>query len=206
MASAVTIGNAAVEAARESGHLGCWANMLCLLNVAEMASGDPVGAVAHAEQAVEVARESPATSVLLYPLFMLSSALMQVDPSRSLAAAEECIRLDQTHRRAWATLCGAPAATIRVNRGEIATGLVHWREVLQQLHWSGEVFHISLLLPARADSIARSPLDRLVRRPPGIRQPRRSARANPLKPGQGGSSRTPCTRNARGLAIGLNHA
>jgi hypothetical protein len=27
-----------------------------------------------------------------------------------------------------------------------------------------------------------------------------------LKPGQGGSSRTPCTRNARGLAIGLSDA
>ena len=34
-------------------------------------------------------------------------------------------------------------------------GLLLWRDLLQQLHWSGEIFHISLQLPSLADSIAR---------------------------------------------------
>ena len=155
-AAAVSIGTAAVEQARQVGDRACWANMLCLLSVAEMGLGDdPVGALAQAEEAVEVARQSPATSALLYPLMMLSGALQHVDPDRALAAAEECIRLDQTHRKAWSTLCAGSAATLRLEHGDVVNGLVSWRDVLQQLHWSGEVFHISLLLPNLANSIAR---------------------------------------------------
>jgi hypothetical protein len=85
---------------------------------------------------------------------MLSGALMFTDPERALAAAEECISLDQTHRKAWSTLCAGPAATLRFERGEIHAGLVIWRDFLRQLHWAGEVFHISLMLPALANSVA----------------------------------------------------
>ena len=155
-ASAVSIGNAAVEAARRADDRGCWSFMLGLLYVAEMGLGaDPVRAVTHAEEAVEVARHSPGTSALLYPLAVLSGAILRTDPDRALAAAEECVRLDQTHRKAWSRLCGASAATLRLDRGEVATGLLLWRDLLQQLHWSGEIFHISLQLPSLADSIAR---------------------------------------------------
>jgi predicted ATPase/class 3 adenylate cyclase/DNA-binding SARP family transcriptional activator len=154
-ASAVSIGNAAVEAARRADDRGCWSFMLGLLYIAEMGLGtDPIRALAHVEEAVEVARHSPGTSALLYPLAVLSGAILRTDPDRALAAAEECVRLDQTHRKAWSRLCAAPAATLRLDRGELATGLLLWRDLLQQLHWSGEIFHISLQLPSLADSIA----------------------------------------------------
>jgi hypothetical protein len=116
---------------------------------------DPTRALAHVEEAVAVARHSPGTSALLYPLAVLSGAILRTDPDRALAAADECVRLDQTHRKAWSRLCTASAATLRLDRGEVATGLLLWRDLLQQLHWSGEVFHISLQLPSLADSIAR---------------------------------------------------
>ena len=38
--------------------------------------------------------------------------------------------------------------------GEVEPGLVLWRDVLRQLHWSGEIFHISLQLPNLAESLA----------------------------------------------------
>jgi predicted ATPase/class 3 adenylate cyclase len=153
--SAVSIGNAAVDAARQSGDLACWAAMLCLLYVAEMGCGDdPLHAQSHVEEAVEVARQSAATSALLYPLMILSGALLHTDPDRALAAAEECIRLDQTHRKAWSRLCAGSAATLQLERGDITNGLLGYRDFLHQLHWSGEVFHISLALPSLADSLA----------------------------------------------------
>jgi hypothetical protein len=129
--------------------------MLCLLYVAEMGLGtDPEEALAHVEEAVDVARQSPATSALLYPLAVLSGAILRIDPDRALAAAEECARIDQTHRKAWSRLCVTSAATLRLDRGEVATGLLLWRDLLQELHWSGELFHISLQLPSLGDSIA----------------------------------------------------
>jgi len=71
-----------------------------------------------------------------------------------LAAAEECVRLVQTQRKAWSTVCEGSVAKLRVNRGEVATGLRLWRDVLQRLHWSGELGQISIQLPNLADSIA----------------------------------------------------
>ena len=153
--AAIVHGKAAVEAARQAGDLACWASMLGLLYVAEAGLGeDPDGALAHAEEAVAVARQSPATSALLNPLMMLSGALLRIDPDRAVATAEECIRLDRTYRKAWSTICVAYAATVRLETGEVEPGLVLWRDVLRQLHWSGEIFHISLQLPNLAESLA----------------------------------------------------
>jgi predicted ATPase len=160
-ASAVSIGNVAVEAARTADDRGCWSFMLSFLYIAEMGLGtDPERALAHIEEAVDVARHSPATSALLYPLLMLSGSMLRIDPDRALAAAEECVRLDQTHAKSWSKLCAVSVAALRLERGEVATGLQLWRDLLQQLHWSGELFHISLQLPNLADSIA--PTDPLV--------------------------------------------
>ena len=83
-------------------------------------------------------------------------ASLRSDPDRALAAAEECIRLDQTHRKAWSTLSEGSAATLRVDRGEVATGLRLLHDVLRRLHWSGELFYLSMQLPGLADSIAGS--------------------------------------------------
>ena len=117
--AAIVHGKAAVEAARQAGDLACWASMLGLLYVAEAGLGeDPDGALAHAEEAVAVARQSPATSALLNPLMMLSGALLRIDPDRAVATADECIRLDRTYRKAWSTICVAYAATVRLEAGE----------------------------------------------------------------------------------------
>jgi tetratricopeptide (TPR) repeat protein len=153
LAAAVAIGEAAVEQARRPNHPGCLSFMLSLLALAELGV-DPVRALTHAEEAVDVARRSPAPSMLIYPLCQLSIAAQQNDPDRALAAAEECVRLDQTHRKAWSTLSEGSAAKLRVERGELATGLRLWRDVLLRLHWSGEVAYLSLQLPGLADSIA----------------------------------------------------
>ncbi len=153
LASAIAIGEAAVEQARRANHPGCLSFMLSLLALAELGV-DPVRALTHAEEAVDVARRSPATSMLIYPLCQLSLAAQQNDPDRALAAAEECVRLDQTHRKAWSTLSEGSAAKLRVDRGELDTGLRLWRDVLLRLHWSGEVAYLSMQLPSLADSIA----------------------------------------------------
>ena len=92
--------------------------------------------------------------MLIYPLCQLSLVAQQRDPDRALAAAEESIRLDQTHRKAWSTLSEGSAAKLRVDRGDLATGLRLWRDVLRRLHWSGELGYLSLQLPSLADSIA----------------------------------------------------
>jgi hypothetical protein len=89
-----------------------------------------------------------------FSLLMLSGALLRIDPDRAVATAEECIRLDRTYRKAWSTICVAYAATVRLEAGEVEPGLVLWRDVLRQLHWSGEIFHISLQLPNLAESLA----------------------------------------------------
>src|SRR5204863_1639791 len=119
--AAVSFGEAAVEAARQADDRACRANMLALLYMAEVGLGaDLERALTHAEQAVEVARPSPATSVLLHRLMILAVAFRSVDPDRALAAAEECIRLDRTNRKAWSTLCVGVEATVRLDRGEVA--------------------------------------------------------------------------------------
>ena len=101
------------------GHLSF---LLSLLALAEIAV-DPEPALAHVEEAVAVARACPATSALVYPLCQLSvvSGRPARDPDRALAAAEECIRLDRSHRKVWSTLSEFAAARLRVDRGEVAS-------------------------------------------------------------------------------------
>ena len=90
--------------------------MLGLLTLVEI-HVEPTQALVHAREAVEVARRSGATSALINPLAMVAAAGQQLDPDEALAAAEECIRLDQTHRKAWAAMSVGTAARLRSNEG-----------------------------------------------------------------------------------------
>ena len=90
----------------------------------------------------------------LRAVHMLGIAALRPDPDLALAAAEECIRLDQSHRKLWSTLSAGTAAMLRVNRGEVATGFRLFNDHLHRLHWSGEVFNIATQLPGIAEYIA----------------------------------------------------
>ena len=155
LASCIAIGRAGVEQARHAGDPRLLSYLLSLLALGEI-TVDPTLALAHAEEAVEVARTSPATSALIYPLCQLSVVLVSLrgDPDRALAVAEESIALDRTHRRAWSTLSEGSAARLRVDRGEVATGLRLLNDVLRRLDWSGELGYLSMQLPGLADAIA----------------------------------------------------
>jgi hypothetical protein len=129
--------------------------MLSVLALTE--SGVDQGqAVNDAEEAVAIARRSPATSALIYPLSILAVVLaaQQRDPEGALAAAEECIQLDRTQRKSWSTLSEGQVAKIRVDRGELATGLRLWRDVLHRFDWAGELGQLTIQLAALGNSIA----------------------------------------------------
>jgi hypothetical protein len=150
-ASAVSIGHAAAEQERRAdndryvsfmlGHAALTGSVV-----------DPVQALRDAEDAVATARRCQATSALLYPLMVLSLAAS--DPDRALEAADECVRLDQTHRKLWSTNCEGPAAKLRFGRGNRADGLHLWKDQFSRLYWSGERGQPSMALGPMADSIA----------------------------------------------------
>ena len=129
-----------------------------MLSILALVEGgiDHAQAVIDAEEAVAIARRSPATSTLIYPLFILAVVLsaQQRDPDRALAAAEECIHLDHTQRKTWSTVSEGQVAKIRIDRGELATGLRLWRDVLRRLDWSGELGQLAIQIPNLANSIA----------------------------------------------------
>jgi hypothetical protein len=137
-------------------HAGSWAFVSYSLALLALAEGavDPTQALADADAAVAVARRSSAASQRILPLFALSMVAQQSNPDRALDAADECIRLDRTHRKVWSGNCIGSAAKLHVDRGEIASGLRLWREMTQRLDWSGEMGQMTLLLPALADSLA----------------------------------------------------
>jgi hypothetical protein len=116
---------------------------------------DPAAALAPAEEAVDIARTIPAPSALVYPLCMLSVVLRVEgsDPDRALAAAEECIRLDRSHRKLWTTTSEGTAAMLRVDRGELAAGLRLWSDVLHRFDWAGEVGSLSVQLVGAAAAL-----------------------------------------------------
>jgi predicted ATPase/class 3 adenylate cyclase/DNA-binding winged helix-turn-helix (wHTH) protein len=155
LAGGISIGLAGVERMRRVGDPRSLSYLLSQLSLCELGV-DPVRSLAHAEEAVEVARACAATSALVLPLCQLSIVLevTRSDPERALAAAEESIRLDRSHRRVWSTLSQGSAAKLRVKRGEVATGLRLWSEALHRLDWSGEVGPLTMQLPALADVIA----------------------------------------------------
>jgi hypothetical protein len=129
--------------------------MLSVLALVE--SGvDQRQAVKDVEEAVAIARRSPATSALIYPLSILTVVLaaQQRDPEGALAAAEECIHLDLTQRKSWSTMSEGQVAKIRVDRGELAAGLRLWRDVLRRFDWAGEHGQLTIQLAALGNSIA----------------------------------------------------
>jgi hypothetical protein len=150
---AISFANASVERAQRADNPRMLAYMLGLLTLVEM-NLDPARALVHAREAVEVARRDQATSTLINPLAMMAAAAQSLDPDEALAAAEECIRLDHTHRKAWATMSAGMAAKLRVERGELVTGLEQWRDALHRLDWSGDAFFLAGQLAGLADAIA----------------------------------------------------
>jgi predicted ATPase/class 3 adenylate cyclase/DNA-binding SARP family transcriptional activator len=157
LAGGMAIGRAGVERARGEDNPRGLAFLLSLLAFGEMAL-DPDQALAHVEEAVEIARACRATSALVYPLCQLSVVLADrgtdADRDRALAAAEECIRLDRSHRKVWSTLSEFAAAKLRVDRGEFVEGLRLWSDVLHRLDWAGEVAYFTMQLPALAEATA----------------------------------------------------
>ena len=124
-----------------------------LLAMAE-ARIDPRSALVHAEESVDVARQTPATSRLIFPLAIFTLAARAFDTDRALAAAEECDRIDRTDRRTYSGACQGMAAKIQIERGVFSAGLERWRDVLRRFEWSGELGQISMQLPGLADAIA----------------------------------------------------
>ena len=155
LAGGIAIGRAGVERARAANDPRLLSFLLSLLSLAEIAV-DPTAALAHVEEAVEIARSFPAPSALVYPLCQLSIVLRAVadDPDRALAAAEECIRLDRSHRKVWTTISEGAAAMLRIDREELASGLRVWADVLHRFDWSGEVGYLSMQLPGGAEALA----------------------------------------------------
>jgi predicted ATPase/class 3 adenylate cyclase len=154
-ATAISIGRTAVEHARRAANPRWLSLMLSVLALVESGS-DQGQAVNDVEEAVAIARRSPATSALIYPLSILAVVLaeQQRDPEGALAAAEECIHLDRTQRRSWSTLSEGQVAKIRVDRGEVAAGLRLWRDVIRRFDWAGELGQLTIQLAALANSIA----------------------------------------------------
>jgi predicted ATPase/class 3 adenylate cyclase/DNA-binding SARP family transcriptional activator len=154
-ATATSMGRTAVEQARRADNRRWLSFMLSVVALIE--SGvDQRQAVNDAEEAVAIARRSPATSALIYPLSILAVVLaaQQLDPEGAVAAAEECIYLDRTQRKSWSTLSEGQVAKIRVDRGELETGLRLWRDVLRRFDWAGELGQLTIQLAALANSIA----------------------------------------------------
>jgi predicted ATPase len=151
---AVAIGLAGIERARREWNPRNLSFLLSLVAFVEMPI-DPAQALAHAEEAVDIARACPATSALVYPLCQLAVVLVDqpTDPDRALAAAEECIRLDRSHRKVWSTLSQFAAARRRVDRGDLVEGLRLWLAVLHRFDWSGEVGYLTMQLPPLAEVI-----------------------------------------------------
>jgi hypothetical protein len=154
VASTLSLTTAAVEHARKTGDPRLVSFVLGVLVVLELGIGtDQVEILADAEECVTLARHCQAPSALIYALNILAMATQRHDPDRALAAADECIRLDTTHRKTWSGASAATAAKLRLDRGEIVTGLRLYSDILHRLDWSGELFHLVMHVASIAESI-----------------------------------------------------
>jgi predicted ATPase/class 3 adenylate cyclase len=153
--AAIEIGARGIAQARTASEAIILAYLLSLTALGEL-SVEPDAAQAHAREAVDVARTCRATSTLLYPLCQLSMVLGVTggDPDEALEAAEECIRLDRTSRRAWSTVTESSAALLRFSRGERAAGLRAWSDVVRRFEWSGELGYLAMQLGGIANAAA----------------------------------------------------
>jgi predicted ATPase/class 3 adenylate cyclase len=152
-ALALKISSRAVERARQ-GDDPIELSFALALNATFASIQDPGGGVSTAGEALAVARRTGSAVARLYPLLALATAARRTDPARALAAAEECARIDRTHRRAWSHICQGAAAQIRIHRGEMANGLTAIRDILRHFDENGERLFLSLELGALADELA----------------------------------------------------
>jgi hypothetical protein len=80
-------------------------------------------------------------------------AAATADPGRVLEAAEESARIDHTKRQENSRVGRYLVATIRVQRGEVAEGLIEWLEVLRSYDNNGQRTDLALSLLALAGSL-----------------------------------------------------
>jgi hypothetical protein len=100
--------------------------------------GDPVVGAQAAQEAMIIARATGSEIVRLYPLLALAEATSTSDPPGALAAAEECMRLDTTWRRSYFMISCSRAASILVERGDLAAGATLWSALLERYDDEGD--------------------------------------------------------------------
>jgi predicted ATPase len=133
----ISMARRAVERARQDGDVAQLAWTLGYLATFE-GIRDPEAGLATAEEGLAVARRTDGAVIRLYALVGLTGPARRVDPDRALEAAEECLRLDRTQRRFAANIGRGVSGDIKIARGEIAAGLVDWREALRSSANAGE--------------------------------------------------------------------
>jgi predicted ATPase/class 3 adenylate cyclase len=156
MSTAAAMARSAVDQARERGDAIELAFTLTVFAFFE-AFFDETAAAAAAREAVEFARTTGAQSALVYALTALARATQRTQPDQALMVCDECVHIDRTQRRGWSNMCQATAASIHVQRGEIAEGLPLYRSALQHFDWVGDRTQISVLLAEMAEALA--PID-----------------------------------------------
>jgi len=154
-AGAIAWGRRGVERARRDGDPALLAWMLGQVATFEALEEDP-RALPSAKEAVELARGTGSMIVTFYPLLGLQNAAGYLDPSRSLAAAEESIRLDRTRRQMFRNLGRGRAAMLRIAQGDIAEAFTLGKEVFHAYSNDGERSVFAMAIAAWADEIAPS--------------------------------------------------
>jgi hypothetical protein len=119
----------------------------------------PPIAMAHADEALRIARAAPGTVVLQYPLLAVAAcSLLAEDPlgpdaARGLAAADELMATDRTQRRFWSTTVGSAAANTLASRGDAVDQVVQWGSILRDHHEHEERFMFVILLASVSEAL-----------------------------------------------------
>jgi hypothetical protein len=113
----------------------------------------PDDALTHALEGVALARECDSPVALLYPLLGVTMASAESNPAQSLAAAEECIRIDRSQRRTWSAPCRAQAARTRLATGDTVGAYNELRDLVLDVAHNGDRVMLSSLVLLTADTM-----------------------------------------------------
>ena len=152
-ASAIKWGRKGVERARRDADPVTLAFVLGQLSTFEALEDEP-SALENAHEAVGLARGTGSTVVTFYPLLGLQNAAAYSDPSQSLAAAEESIRLDRTRRQSFRKLGRGRAAMLHLLSGDLIAGSAMCKEVVRSYADDGERSVLAMAVAGWADSVA----------------------------------------------------
>ena len=152
-ASAIKWGRKGVERARRDADPVTLAFVLGQLSTFESLEDEP-SALENAHEAVGLARGTGSTVVTFYPLLGLQNAAAYSDPSQSLAAAEESIRLDRTRRQSFRKLGRGRAAMLQLLSGDLIAGSAMCKEVVRSYADDGERSVLAMAVAGWADSVA----------------------------------------------------